>query len=98
MTLTKNEIANQNLDALKDLLLTQIENSTLADQLPPNTHIIILPYNNPDLLTTNLKIAADIIQRMAVGEESQAPVVLLSTTRTGDFIQMPIYDNTANVV
>jgi hypothetical protein len=42
MSLTSNETAIYNLNAFKDLLLTQLENSTLAEQIPDGAHIIIL--------------------------------------------------------
>ncbi len=92
MSITNNKTVAHNLDAFRDFFLTQLENPTLVDQIPDGTHIIILPHNDPSLLATNLKIAADIIQRMAVGDEPQSPVVLLSSTKTGEFVLVPIYE------
>ena len=72
MTLSQEEIFEQNLKLTQQRLLKEVENPEYFDWLPQNTRIINLPGDTPDLLKANLDLAIKLIQ-----EQKEAPVVLI---------------------
>lgn len=74
---------DKNLDQLVDFLNRQLEDSTLAAQIPDGAHIFHGSYNNTDLTQANLKLAAKILLGMTLGYVEDAPLVMVFEHKPG---------------
>ena len=58
--MTKNEMINENLDLLNEFMKLAFDNPSILDEIPPDSELIILPENDPQLLEANMKIKESI--------------------------------------
>lgn len=70
-------LTDKNLDRLADLLTSQLEDSTLAEQIPNGAHIFYGSYSDTDLTQANLKLASKVLLSMSLGYVDDAPLVMI---------------------
>ena len=58
--MTKDEMINENLDLLNEFMKLAFDNPSILDEIPPDSELIILPENDPQLLEANMKIKESI--------------------------------------
>ena len=74
---------SKNLDRLSDFLNLELENSTLASQIPDGAHIFHGSYNDANLTQDNLNLAARILLGMTLGYVEDAPLIMLFEYKHG---------------
>jgi len=70
-------LTSKNLDRLSDFLNRELENSTLASQIPDGAHIFHGSYSDTDLTQGNLRLATNILLGMMLGYVEDAPLMML---------------------
>ena len=76
-------LTSKNLDRLSDFLNQELENSTLASQIPDGAHIFHGSYNDTDLTQGNLKLAAKLLLGITLGYVEDAPLMMLFEHKHG---------------
>jgi hypothetical protein len=67
----------RNLALTRKRLLYQVLHEDDENWPPPDTHVIELPRNDPELLEANLQLAAKIARDMLAGLDELRPIVLM---------------------
>ena len=76
-------LTDKNLDRLADFLNQELENPTLASQIPDGAHIFHGSYSGTDLTQGNLKLATKILLGMVLGYIEDAPLMMLLEQKPG---------------
>jgi len=76
-------ITDKNLDRLAEFLNRELEQPTLAAQIPSGTHIFHGSYNDAELTQANLKLATHILLGMTLGYIEEAPLMMVFEYKPG---------------
>lgn len=77
------DLTDRNLDRLSNLLIQQLEDPTIADQIPNGAHIFHGSNDDMALTQDNLQLAARILLGMTVGYVDDAPLVMVYEHKPG---------------
>ena len=83
-------LTGKNLDRLTNFLNQELENSTLASQIPDGAHIFHGSYSDTDLTQGNLKLATKILLGMTLGYIEDAPLMMLFEHKQGKQILLDL--------
>ena len=71
-------LVNRGLDRLSDFLMGELEQLTnLASQIPDRAFIFMGSYNDPELTQAEITKASDLLIRMALEIEEEAPLMII---------------------
>jgi hypothetical protein len=72
--MTQNELFMKNQTLSHEFELYLLEHPEMAEKIPPNAQVILLPKDDPELLSANKKLAKQ-------NQESRQPVVYVHVER-----------------
>lgn len=78
-----NNLTSKNLDRLSDFLNRELENPTLASQIPAGAHLFHGSYRDTDLTQSNLHLATKILLGMTLGYVEEAPLMMVFEHKRG---------------
>ena len=74
----QNPLINRGLDKFSQFLSNELAQVTnLAPQIPDQAYIFHGSYDDPDLTQAEIEKAADLLVRMQLGVEAEAPVIIV---------------------
>lgn len=76
-------VTEKNLDRLAYFLTSEIQQPTLATQIPEGAHIFHGSYADLELTQANVKMAAAMLIEMALGIYEEAPLIMLYEYQSG---------------
>ena len=76
-------MTDKNLDRLTHFLMNEIEQPSLAAQIPNGAHIFHGTYDDMELTYANIKMAAAMLMEMALGICEEAPLVMIFEYKPG---------------
>jgi len=76
-------ITDKNLDRLAEFLKRELEQPTLAAQIPGGAHIFHGSYSDTELTQANLKLATNILLGMTLGYVEEAPLMMVFEYKPG---------------
>jgi hypothetical protein len=78
-----NSVTDKNLDRLTHFLMNEIEQSSLAAQIPNGAHLFHGAYDDMELTYANIKMATAMLIEMALGICEEAPLVMIFEYKSG---------------
>ncbi len=76
-------VTEKNLDRMVYFLTSEIQQPTLAAQIPNGAHIFHGSYADLELTRANVKMAAAMLIEMALGIYEEAPLIMLYEYKSG---------------
>lgn len=76
-------VTEKNLDRLAYFLTSEIQQPTLAAQIPEGAHIFHGSYADLELTQANVNMAAAMLIEMALGIYEEAPLIMLYEYQSG---------------
>lgn len=85
-----NNLTGKNLDRLSDFLNQELDNPTLASQIPDGAHIFHGSYSDTDLTQENLNLATKLLLGMTLGYVEDAPLMMVFEHKDGKHILLDL--------
>ena len=76
-------LTDRNLDQLAEFLIRELDQPTLAGQIPTGAHLFHGSYNDTKLTQANLKLASNILLGMTLGYVEDAPLKMVFEYKSG---------------
>jgi hypothetical protein len=87
-------ITDKNLDRLADLLTSELQTSSVSDQIPDGAHLFHGAYNDLSLTNANLDLASEVLLGMILGYVEQAPLTMVFERAPGQNTVIDLSDET----
>lgn len=90
----RNSLTDKNLDHLTEFLIQEMEQSTLAAQIPDGSHIFHGAYDDRSLTQDNLQLASEVLLGMTLGYIEDAPLVMVFKHKSGKRTAIDLFNET----
>ena len=85
-------LTDRNLDRLAEFLNRELEQPTLATQIPNGAHLFYGSYNDTTLTQANLQLVSKALLGMTLGYVEDAPLVLMFEYEPGRQVAIDLSD------